>query len=108
MAPARASREAISARGQAALPAAAGSYRSRSDHLSRTHSMSDISPRPNRTPRRTREERAYKLVVAGGAAAVIAVVTFVLAIIGIMGLTIPLLAAIVAVLCGWLFRRTVS
>jgi hypothetical protein len=36
------------------------------------------------------------------------VVTFVLAIIGIMGLTIPLLAAIVAVLCGWLFRRTVS
>jgi hypothetical protein len=71
--------------------------------------MSDISPRPNRTPsRRTREERAYKLVLAGGAAGVVAVVTFVLAIAGVMGFGIPVLAAIVAVLCGWLFRRTVS
>ena len=28
--------------------------------------MSDITPRPNRTPRRNREDRAYKLVLAGG------------------------------------------
>ena len=70
--------------------------------------MTDLSPRPNRSPRRAREDRAYKLVVAGGAAAVIAVVTFVLAIVGIMGFGVPVLAAIVAVLCGWLFRRTVS
>jgi hypothetical protein len=71
--------------------------------------MSDITPRPNRTPRRTREDRAYKLVLAGGTAAVIAVVTFVLALVGILGgYGIPILAAIVAVLCGWLFRRTVA
>jgi hypothetical protein len=70
--------------------------------------MTDLSPRPNRTPRRSREDRAYKLVLAGGAAAVIAVVTFVLAIVGIMGFGVPVLAAIVAVLCGWLFRRTVT
>jgi hypothetical protein len=70
--------------------------------------MTDLSPRPNRTPRRTREERAYRLVVAGGTAGVIAVVTFVLAIVGILNFGIPVLAAIVAVLCGWLFRRTVS
>jgi putative flippase GtrA len=70
--------------------------------------MTDLSPRPNRTPRRSREDRAYKLVIAGGAAAVIAVVTFVLAIVGIMGFGVPVLAAIVAVLCGWLFRRTVT
>ena len=70
--------------------------------------MSDIEPRPNRTPRRTREDRAYKLALAGGAAGVIAVVTFVLAIVGVMGFGIPILAALVAVLCGWLFRRTVS
>jgi hypothetical protein len=71
--------------------------------------MSDISPRPNRTPsRRTREDRAYKLVLAGGAAGVVAVVTFVLAIVNVMGFGIPVLAALVAVLCGWLFRRTVS
>ena len=70
--------------------------------------MTDLSPRPNRTPRRAREDRAYKLVVAGGAAAAIAVVTFVLAIVGILSFGVPVLAAIVAVLCGWLFRRTVS
>jgi hypothetical protein len=71
--------------------------------------MSDITPRPNRTPsRRSREDRAYKLVLAGSAAAVIAVVTFVLAIVNVMGFGIPVLAALVAVLCGWMFRRTVS
>jgi hypothetical protein len=70
--------------------------------------MTDLSPRPNRTPRRVREERAYKLVLAGGAAAVVSVVTFVLAIVGIIGFGVPVLAAIVAILCGWLFRRTVA
>jgi putative flippase GtrA len=70
--------------------------------------MTDLSPRPNRTPRRQREDRAYRLVVAGGTAAVVAVVTLVLAVVGILGFGIPVLAAIVAVLCGWMFRRTVS
>ena len=70
--------------------------------------MTDLSPRPDRTPRRVREERAYKLVLAGGAAAAVAVVTFVLAIVGILGFGVPVLAALVAILCGWLFRRTVS
>jgi hypothetical protein len=71
--------------------------------------MTDLSPRPNRTPsRRSREDRAYKLVLAGGTAAAIAVVTFVLAIVGILSFGVPVLAALVAVLCGWLFRRTVS
>jgi hypothetical protein len=70
--------------------------------------MTDLTPSPNRSPRRAREDRAYKLVLAGGAAGVVAVVTFVLAIVGVMGFGIPVLAAIVAVLCGWLFRRTVA
>lgn len=70
--------------------------------------MTDLTPRPNRTPRRVREDRAYKLVVAGGAAAVVAVVTFVLAIVGVMGFGVPVIAALVAVMCGWLFRRTVA
>jgi uncharacterized membrane protein len=87
---------------------APASYRSDPD-LGTEGSMSDITPRPNRTPRRTREDRAYKLVLAGGAATVVAVVTFVLALVGVMGgYGIPVLAALVAVLCGWLFRRTVS
>lgn len=70
--------------------------------------MTDLTPRPNRTPRRVREDRAYKLVVARGAAAVVAVVTFVLAIVGVMGFGVPVIAALVAVMCGWLFRRTVA
>jgi putative flippase GtrA len=71
--------------------------------------MTDLTPRPNRTPsRRKREDRAYKLVLVGGAAATVAVVTFVLAVVGILGFGVPILAALVAVLCGWMFRRTVS
>jgi len=70
--------------------------------------MTDLSPRPDRTPRRVREDRAYKLVMVGGAAAVVSVVTFVLAIVGIIGFGVPVLAALVAILCGWLFRRTVA
>ena len=72
--------------------------------------MTDLSPRPDRTPsRRQREDRAYKLVLAGGAAAMIAVVTFVLAVVGVLGsFGVPIIAALVAVLCGWMFRRTVS
>ena len=72
--------------------------------------MTDLSPRPDRTPsRRQREDRAYKLVLAGGAAALIAVVTFVLSVVGVLGsFGVPVIAALVAVLCGWMFRRTVS
>jgi putative flippase GtrA len=71
--------------------------------------MTDLSPRPSRTPsRRSREDRAYKLVLAGGTAAVVAVVTFVLAIVGILSFGVPVLAALIAALCGWLFRRAVA
>jgi hypothetical protein len=70
--------------------------------------MSDLSPRPSYTPRRTREQRAYRLVVVGGAAGTVAVVGFVLAIAGVIGIGIPLIAAIVAVVAVVLFRSTVS
>jgi hypothetical protein len=58
--------------------------------------------------RRGRERRAYQLVLAGSAAGVVAVVGFVLAAVGVMGFGIPFIAAIVAVVCVLLFRRTVS
>jgi hypothetical protein len=70
--------------------------------------MSDLERRPSRTPRRTREQRAYRLVVAGGVFGAIAVVGFVLAIAGVIGLGIPFIAAIVAVVCALLFRRAVG
>ena len=68
--------------------------------------MSDLSPRPSRTPRRARERRAYQLVLAGGTAAAVAVIGFVLAIAGVISLGIPFLAAIIAVVCFFMFRRT--
>jgi hypothetical protein len=60
------------------------------------------------TPRRVRERRAYQLVVAGSGAGVVAVAGLVLAVLGVISLGIPLLAALVAVICFVLFRRTTS
>ena len=58
--------------------------------------------------RRGREQRAFRLVVAGVTAGAIAVVTFVLAIAGALGYGIPFIAAVVGVICLLMFRRTVS
>lgn len=70
--------------------------------------MSDLSRRPSYTPRSVREQRAYRLVVTGGVAGAVAVVGIVLAIAGVIGAGIPLIAIVVAVVCLLLFRRTVS
>lgn len=70
--------------------------------------MSGLEPRRSRLPRRSREQRAYRLVVAGGTAGLVAVVGFVLAIAGVIGLGIPFIAAVVAAICWLLFRRAVS
>jgi len=71
--------------------------------------MSDLARRPgNRLSRRARTDRAYNLVVAGGAASVVAVVGIVLAAIGVVGAWLPIVAIVVAVVCWLLFRRTVS
>jgi predicted MFS family arabinose efflux permease len=70
--------------------------------------MSDLERRSGSRPsRRQREQRAYTLVLAGGTLAIVFAVTTVLAILGVMGWSIPILAAILAVLCALLFRRTV-
>jgi putative flippase GtrA len=71
--------------------------------------MSGLSPRASgRLSRRQREERAYRLVVVGGVAAVVAVIGVVLAALGVVGDGVPLLAIVVAAICGLLFRRTAS
>jgi len=68
-----------------------------------------LSPRPGGMPsRRDREQRAYRLVVTGGTAGLVAVVTGVLAIAGVLGWTVPVIAAIVAVICIVIFRRMVA
>jgi hypothetical protein len=70
--------------------------------------MSDLEQSGSRLPRRTREQRAYRLVLVGGALGVVAVVGLVLAIAGVIGAGIPFLAAALAVVCALLFRRTVG
>ena len=70
---------------------------------------SELTPSPSRRPsRRSREQRAFRLVVVGGTASVVAVVGLVLAIAGVVGGWLPVLAIIVAVACALLFRRTVA
>ncbi len=56
--------------------------------------------------RREREQRAYRLVIAGGSLGIVAVVSAFLAVIGIIGSTLPVLAAVLAVLCYVMLRRT--
>jgi len=58
--------------------------------------------------RRQREDRGFQLVVIGGVAAAVTVVTVVLALAGVLGWGLPFLALIVAVSCALLFRRLAS
>ena len=59
-----------------------------------------LSPSSGGPPsRRSRERRAYQLVLVGGTAGVIAVVGFILAALDVMGFGIPFIAPIVAVVC---------
>jgi hypothetical protein len=68
-----------------------------------------LSPSSGGPPsRRGRERRAYQLVLAGSAAGTVAVVGFVLALVDVIGFGIPFIAAIVAVVCALLLRRTVG
>jgi len=68
----------------------------------------DLAPRPKRTPRRVREQRAYNLAVAGSVTGLGAVVGGVLALAGVIGLGWPFLLACIAAVCFLLFRRAVS
>lgn len=67
-----------------------------------------LEPRGSHTPRRVREQRAFALTMVGGGAGLVAVVGLVLAVFGVVGIGFPLLALVIAVACGLLFRRTVS
>jgi len=70
--------------------------------------MSDLERRSSSRPsRRARERRAYNLVVAGSVLTVVFVVGAILAILTSFGWSIPIIAAILAVVCALLFRRAV-
>jgi membrane protein implicated in regulation of membrane protease activity len=70
--------------------------------------MSDLERRSGSRPsRRAREQRAYRMVMVGGVAGLVAVVTGLLALLTSFSWSIPIIAAILAVLCFVLLRRAV-
>jgi hypothetical protein len=70
--------------------------------------MADLQKRGGYSPRRQREQRAYRLVAGGGLAGTVAVVSVVLALVGAITWGLPIVAIIVTVVCFWMFRRTVN
>jgi hypothetical protein len=71
--------------------------------------MSSLEPRGGSgMSRRQRERRGYQLVTVGGGAGVVTIVGAVLALVGVIGWGLPVIAAIVAVICFVLFRRLVG
>ncbi|HWF55111.1 MAG TPA: hypothetical protein VG223_10810 [Solirubrobacteraceae bacterium] len=70
--------------------------------------MADLQKRGGYTPRRTREQRAYRLVMVGSTTGVLGVVGLVLSIAGVWGAGIPIVLIIVALACFGLFRASTS
>jgi hypothetical protein len=68
--------------------------------------VSNLERRSGYTPRRVREQRAYRLVVIGGTAGTVGVVTLVLAIAGVVSGTWPVIAFIITALCVFGFLRS--
>jgi hypothetical protein len=69
----------------------------------------DLTRRSGGPPsRRSREKRAYQLAVGGGVAGAVAVIGGILALVGVIGWGLPFIAVVIAVVCWFLFRRTVS
>jgi hypothetical protein len=70
--------------------------------------MANLEKRGDYTPRRVREQRAYRLLVVGGVTGTIGVAGLVLSVVGVVGAGWPIIALIVAAVCLVLFRRTVG
>ena len=73
--------------------------------------MSDLEPR--RRPgsglsRKAREQRAYTLTLATGGLAVLTLVLIVLAIVGVTNFGLAILTALLAAVSGFLLRRTLN
>jgi hypothetical protein len=67
--------------------------------------MADLQKRGNYTPRRVREQRAYRMVLAGGLTGTAGVVGLVLAVAGVVSAFWPIVLLIVAALCVVGFQR---
>ncbi len=70
--------------------------------------MADLQKRGSYTPRRAREQRAYRLAVTGAGAGVVGVAGIVLSVAGVVGAWLPIIALIIAALCAFGFMRAVG
>jgi hypothetical protein len=70
--------------------------------------MADLERRKSYTPRRAREQRAYRLLLTGGTAGAIGVVGLLLAIVGVTSAGWPIVALIIAAVCLVMFRASVG
>lgn len=70
--------------------------------------MADLQKRGSYTPRRVREQRAYRLAVGGGVSGALGVITLALAIVGVVSGLLPFFLLVLAALCAWGFSRTVG
>jgi hypothetical protein len=70
--------------------------------------MGSLEKRGSYTPRRVREQRAYRLMMVGGVSGTAGVVGLVLAVAGVIGAGVPIILLVLAAVCGLLFRQLVS
>jgi hypothetical protein len=67
--------------------------------------MANLQKRGDYVPRSQRQRQAYRLVMVGGGAGALGVLTLVLAVAGVMGGFIPVVLLAIAGGCAWRFRR---
>jgi hypothetical protein len=70
--------------------------------------VTDLEKRRSHTPKRVREQRAYRMVVIGGIAGLVGVIGLGLAVVGVIGAGLPIVAIVIAVISALLFRRIAS
>jgi hypothetical protein len=68
--------------------------------------MGNLDRRRGYTPRRAREQRAYRLAVTGAGTGALGVIGVVLSIVGVVSAFWPIVLLIVAALCAFGFMRT--
>jgi hypothetical protein len=67
--------------------------------------MSNLDRRRGYTPRRAREQRAYRLAVTGAGTGALGVIGLVLSIVGVVSAGWPIVLLIIAALCAFGFMR---
>jgi hypothetical protein len=70
--------------------------------------MSNIQKRGNYTPRRVKEQKAFRLAMVGGTTGALGALGVVLAVAGVVGWFGPIVLILVATACFFMFRGVTS